>query len=76
MDAHHYVFTALTQDETSAVTIKYEAGLESRCGRFGKEKITFLLGHLARNLVTTSNRTERKTKNRHCLVRMLCIYLM
>ena len=62
MAAHHYVFTAQPQDKTSVVAIKYEAGLESRCGRFGKEKITCLLGHLALNLVTTLNRTERKTR--------------
>jgi len=42
MAAHHYVFAALLQDKTSAVSIKYEAGLQSFCGRVGKEKLTCL----------------------------------
>jgi hypothetical protein len=42
MAAHLYVFSALPQDEIAAVAIKYEAGVQSRCGRFGKDKITYL----------------------------------
>jgi len=42
MAAHLYVFSALPQDKISAVAIKYEAGVQSWCGSFGKEKIICL----------------------------------
>jgi len=43
MAAQLYVFSALTQDKIYAVAIKYESGLQSRCGRFGIEENNLLI---------------------------------